>query len=211
MMVLQVVLPKTYLRREKPLSLLFQGGKDRTSHVVVEWILEEGHRYKYLLTGFSARKRRGPSKGAGMEAEEEENLQSADIEHRNWLVFYNDDRVTSCRAVPLVRQEGAHKRYAAFEDIRKYIQQMEQKGLPGEIFDRIDRYQHYIASHHLLAAEWNIIRGINSGENNIESYFRQNTTSRKLIENLFVKIVEDVEALNGGEKAGMKACCWLIP
>lgn len=202
MMVLQVVLPKTYLRREKPLSLLFQGGKDRTSHVVVEWILEEGHRYKYLLTGFSARKRRGPSKGAGMEAEEEENLQSADIEHRNWLVFYNDDRVTSCRAVPLVRQEGAHKRYAAFEDIRKYIQQMEQKGLPGEIFDRIDRYQHYIASHHLLAAEWNIIRGINSGENNIESYFRQNTTSRKLIENLFVKIVEDVEALNGGGKSG---------
>lgn len=97
MMVLQVVLPKTYLRREKPLSLLFQGGKDRTSHVVVEWILEEGHRYKYLLTGFSARKRRGPSKGAGMEAEEEENLQSADIEHRNWLVFYNDDRVTRDR------------------------------------------------------------------------------------------------------------------
>ena len=201
MMLLQVVLPKTYLRREKPLSLLFQGGKDRTSHVVVEWILEEGHRYKYLLTGFSARKRRGPSREAGVEGDEEEGLQSADIEHRSWLVFYNDHRVTSCRAVPLVRQEAAHKRYATFEDIRKYIQQMEQKGLPGEIFDGIERYQHYLASQHLLTAEWNIIRGINSGENNIESYFRQNTTSRKLIENLFVKIVEDVEALNRGGKS----------
>ena len=200
MMLLQVVLPKTYLRKEKPLSLLFQGGKDRTSHVAVEWILEEGYGYKYLLTGFSARKRRGLNKAADSESEEEEGLQSADIEHRNWLVFYNDNRFTGCRAVPLARLEGGHKRYAGFDDVRRYIQQMQQKGLPAEIFDRIDQYQHYIAAHHLLAAEWNIIRGINSGENNIESYFRQNATSRKLIENLFVKIVEDVEALNRGEK-----------
>ena len=39
-MILQTVLPKTYLRREKPVSLLFQGGRDRTSHVVVDWILD---------------------------------------------------------------------------------------------------------------------------------------------------------------------------
>ncbi|MDD4369394.1 MAG: hypothetical protein PHP39_10745, partial [Oscillospiraceae bacterium] len=182
------------------MSLLFQGGQDRTSHVAVEWILEEGAGYKYLLTGFSARKRRGLNKGPGAAPEEEENLQSADIEHLNWLVFYNDHRTAGCRTVPLARQEGGHKKYAGFDDVRKYIQQMRQKDLPAEVFDRIDRYQHYIAAHHLLAAEWNIIRGINSGENNIESYFRQNATSRKLIENLFVKIIEDVEALNKGEK-----------
>jgi hypothetical protein len=201
MMILQVVLPKSYLRKEKPLSLLFQGGRDRTSHVAVEWILEEGEQYRYLLTGFSARKRKGLSEGSVAEGlEEEENLQSADIEHLSWLVFYNDNRFTGCKAVPLARQEGGQKRYAGFDDIRKYIQQMRQKGLPAEVFDRIDRYQHYIAAHHLLAAEWNIIKGINSGENNIESYFRQNATSRKLIENLFVKIVEDMEALNKGDK-----------
>jgi len=200
-LLLQTVLPKSYLRREKPLSLIFQGGKERTSHVAVEWLLEEGEDYKYLLTGFSARKRRGSLDPAGAAGtEDEEAHQAADIEHLNWCVFYRDHRSTGLESLPLVSEQAGKKSYAGFEEIRKYIQQMRQKGLPADTFDRIDRYQNYIAAHHLLTAEWNIIRGINSGENNIESYFRQNATSRKLIENLFVKIVEDVEALNRGEK-----------
>ncbi len=205
LMVLQTVLPKSHLRKEKPVSLLFQGGKDRTSHAAVEWILEEGGGYKYLLTGFSARKRKGSGTGEGEPAEteiseEEKNLQAGDIEHLNWCVFYNDNRITGIKAVPLVAEEDGKKTYAGFEDIRKYIQQMRQRGLPAEVYDRIDKYQSFIAAHSLIAAEWTIIRGINSGENNIESYFRQNNTSRKLIENQFVKIVEDIEALNKGGK-----------
>jgi len=202
LMILQTVLPKSYLRREKPLSLLFQGGKERTSHAAVEWILDEGSVYKYLLTGFSARKRKGSSEAAETEvSEEEQNLQGADIEHLNWCVFYNDNKITGIKAVPFVAEENGRKIYAGFEDIRKYIHQMRQKGLPAEVFDRIDKYQSFLAAHNLIAAEWKIIKGINSGENNIESYFRQDNTSRKLIENQFVKIIEDVEALNKGGKS----------
>lgn len=202
LMILQTVLPKSFLRREKPVSLLFQGGKERTSHVAVEWIMEEGSGYKYLLTGFCARKRRGASEPALKEASDEEVvLQSADIEHLNWCVFYNDHKTTGINSVPFYMEEAGKKTYAGFDQIRRFIQQMRQKGLPAEVFDGIDRYQSYILAHNLIAAEWNINRGINSGENSIESYFRQNTTSRKLIENQFVKIVEDVEALNKGNQS----------
>lgn len=102
LMMLQTVLPKSYLRKEKPIILLFQGGKDRTSHVAVEWILEEGSGYKYLLTGFCARKRKGSGEPAGREVSEEENLKSADIEHLNWCVFYNDNKITGIKSVPFV-------------------------------------------------------------------------------------------------------------
>ena len=201
LMLLQTVLPKSFLRKEKPVSLLFQGGKDRTSHVAVEWILEEGSQYKYLLTGFSARKRKGTSNGTAREVnEEDENVTAGDIEHINWCVFYNDRKITDIQSAPLCIDEAGKKIYAGFDDIRKYIQQVRQKGLPAEVFDGIDSYQSFISSHQLIPAEWNIIRGINSGENSIESYFRQNPTSRKLIENQFVKIIEDVEALNKGGK-----------
>ena len=201
LMILQTVLPKSYLRKEKPVSLLFQGGHDRTSHVIVEWILEEGDGYRYALTGFCARKRRGAAETLLTgNAAEPENLQAADIEHLNWCVFCNDNKVTDIQAVPLVIEEGKAKKYAGFDDIRKYIQQMRQKELPAEVFDKIEQYQRYISAHNLIAAEWNIIRGINSGENSIESYFRQNASSRKLIENQFVKIIEDMEALNYGDK-----------
>jgi chromosome segregation ATPase len=207
-MLLQTVLPKSHLRREKPISLIFQGSKDRTSHSVTEWILEDGSAYKYMMTGFCARKRRGlaePSlrdSSARESSEEEENLKSGDVEHLNWCVFYNDNRITGINSIPLVSEDVGRKTYAGFDDIRKYIQQMNQKGLPARVFDRIDEYQGFIAGHNLIPAEWNIIRGINSGENSIESYFRQNATSRKLIENQFVKIIEDVEMLNKGDRSG---------
>lgn len=198
LMILQTVLPKSYLRKEKPISLLFQGGKDRTSHVVVEWILDEGSQYKYILTGFCARKKKGTVDRETNE--EDENILAGDIEHLNWCVFYNDNKITSIKSAPLFREEAGKKTYSSFDEIRKYIQQMKQKGLPAEVFDGIEKYQRYISAHNLIPAEWNIIRGINSGENNIESYFRQNATSRKLIENQFVKIIEDVEALNRREQ-----------
>lgn len=100
LMLMQTVLPKSYLRKEKPVSLLFQGGKDRTSHVAVEWILEEGSQYKYLLTGFNARKRRGAGNGTTA-GEEDENVTAGDIEHINWCVFYNDNKIAGIRSVPL--------------------------------------------------------------------------------------------------------------
>lgn len=163
--------------------------------------MEDNHGYKYLLTGFCARKRKGSGAVTGVEGtDEDERLQSADIEHLNWCVFCNDHSITGIKSVPLVTEEAGEKRYANFEDIRKYIQQMKQKGLPAEIFEGIDKYQQYLSAHSLIAAEWQIIRGINSGENSIEAYFRQNTTSRKLIENQFVKIIEDVEVLNSKGK-----------
>lgn len=195
-MILQTVLPKSYLRKEKPLSLIFQGGKERTSHVVVEWILETGSPYRYLLTGFCARKRKGAGDTAGWEGSEgEPTVQAAEIEHLNWCVFYNEYQVAGIKTLPLVNETAGNRSYAGFEEVRKCIQQMKQKGLPAEVFDGIERYQRYLSGQQLLTAEWNIIKGINSGENNIESYFRQNATSRKLIENQFVKIIEDVETL----------------
>jgi len=199
-MILQTVLPKTYLRREKPVSLLFQGGKDRTSHVVVDWILDEGSAYRYLLTGFSARRRKSSQDQSITGNEGDENILSVDIEHLNWCIFHNDDRIAGIKKVPLVIEDGNSNIYAGFDEIKKYINQISQKGLPARSFDSISDYQVFIAGHNLIPAEWNIIRGINSGENNIESYFRQNSTSRKLIENLFIKIIEDVEALNRGGK-----------
>jgi hypothetical protein len=81
LMLLQTVLPKSYLRREKPVSLIFQGGKNRTSHVATEWILDEGGMYKYLITGFCARKKRGLSGSVYPEsADEDENVTSGDID-----------------------------------------------------------------------------------------------------------------------------------
>ena len=193
LMMLQTVLPKTYLRKEKPISLIFKGGRDRTSHVVVEWILDDGIGYKYMMTGFSARKKKENTERDSAD-EDGKNAQGS-VDHINWCILYDDAQVTGIREIELLKktQDGSYS--VGFEDVRKIISQLQAKGLSAEVFEGIEKYKEAISGYNLNTAEWNIIKGINTGENSIESYFRQNGTSRKLIENHFVKIIEDVEAM----------------
>ncbi len=162
LMILQTVLPKSYLRREKPVSLIFQGGKDRTSHSVVEWALDEGSRYKYMLTGFAARKRKNRSEVVPGDGDEEQ-ISAGDIEHLSWCIFYNNE--LRIKDVPLAKSSAKDvKEYAGFEDIRNYIRQIKQKNMAAQTFDSIEEYQRYIAAHNLISAEWNIIKGNSYGK-----------------------------------------------
>ena len=83
LMLLQTVLPNTYLKKEKPIKNIFIGGNTkRTSHCLVEWELDEGYEYKYMLTGFCARKKQESDN-------DEEDDNKLEIDYYNYCYFYN--------------------------------------------------------------------------------------------------------------------------
>lgn len=104
LMLLQTVLPNTYLKSDRPLKNIFQGGNPRrTSHCLVEWILDEGYQYKYMLTGFCARKK---------QVESEEDINSEDkleIDYYNYCYFYNNENRYDIKYIPLVQEEMVKK------------------------------------------------------------------------------------------------------
>ena len=51
----------------------------------------------------------------------------------------------------------------------------------------------------LISAEWKLISEINVSENYIEKYFKENKTSRKLIENFLIKIIDNINLQNSDE------------
>lgn len=198
MMLLQVVLPNTSLREDKPLKNIFLGGKDRTSHVLVEWILDDGMPKKYLLTGFCARRSR--DKKDDVESAEDLSVDVMELDERgidyfNYYIMYDEPNPYDLRNLKLAENIGSGKRIMGFEELKQYIRTTIAQRYAAEYFHhRRGEYLDFIRGYNLIDAEWKVIKDINSGENSIEKYFRQNKTSRKLIENLLIKVIEDIEA-----------------
>ena len=76
---------------------------------------------------------------------------------------------------------------------------MKKDGLPVEIFDSKKDYIKRIEYYGLISAEWKLISEINVSENYIEKYFKENKTSRKLIENFLIKIIDNINLQNSDE------------
>ncbi len=202
MMLLQVVLPNTSLRDDKPFKNIFLGGKDRTSHVLVEWILDEGERYNYMLTGFCARKKRSRGDNHRLDDipfEQDLDIINEGVDYYNYVIFYDQPMQYDIYSLELVKEDRNGKMYKGYDELHGDLKKMVQRNIPTRIFDKKGEYMEFIGSHNLISTEWKIIREINSGENSIEKYFRQNKTSRRLIENLLLPIIDDTE--NGGSRS----------
>ena len=113
LMLLQTVLPNTYLKKEKPIKNIFIGGNTkRTSHCLVEWELDEGYEYKYMLTGFCARKKQESDN-------DEEDDNKLEIDYYNYCYFYNDYAQIDIKKLPLVTRDGNDKIYMSYDKLRQ--------------------------------------------------------------------------------------------
>ncbi len=193
LMLLQTVLPNTYLKADRPLKNIFKGGnQNRTSHCLVEWKLDDNSEYKYLLTGFCVRKRK---------EEEEEDRDTIGIEYFNYCYLYNTQNENDIKQIPLVEETNEGRIVMSYEKLKQYLTDMRKENLPVQVFHSKKEYLKYIEYFGLISAEWKLINEINSGENNIESYFKVNKTSRKLIENFLIKIIDNINMQNNSEVA----------
>ena len=187
LMMLQTVLPNTYLKKEKPLKNIFVGGNPkRTSHCLIEWILDEGYQYKYMLTGFCARKKLDQG------FDEVQGEDKLEIDYYNYCYFYNEPNRYDIKYIPLVTKENGEKEYMSYDKLRQLISNMKKDDLPVQIFDSKKEYLKNIEYYGLISAEWKLISEINVSENYIEKYFKENKTSRKLIEIFLIKIIDNV-------------------
>lgn len=195
LMMLQTVLPNTYLKANKPVKNIFIGGNTkRTSHCLIEWILDEGYEYQYMLTGFCARKKQNSEEN---ELNPDNKLE---IDYYNYCYFYNKDNRTNIKTLPLVKTDNNEKIYMSYDKLRQLLNSLKREGEQIEIFDSKKDYMKYIEYYGLISAEWKLISEINVSENYIEKYFKENKTSRKLIENFLIRIIDNINEQNKDDK-----------
>jgi len=195
LLLLQNLIPNCTLDDKQPIEKLFRNNVGSSViHSMIEWRLSEPHiknGFKYMTTGFCARK----AKDATLELDlgnegEEENAgpikENASIEYFNYCIFYREFNDHDIKNFPL----SNGKERITYNGLKTYLRELEKKdfNLEIKIFERKNEYQKFITSYGLYESEWEIIRGINKTEGHVRTYFESNyKTARKVVEDLLIE------------------------
>lgn len=180
LLLFQNLIPNCTLDDKQPVEKLFrtdQGSK--TIHSLIEWKLDDRFiqdGYKYMLTGFCARKAR------------EELRETAAIEYFNYVLFYRGYNDNDLVNLPL--SDG--KERVTYTGLKAYLKDLGRRdmGLEVHIFERKGEYQRFISRYGLYESHWEILRGINKTEGHVRTYFENRyRTTRKVVEDL---LIEDI-------------------
>lgn len=185
LLLLQNLIPNCTLDEKQPIEKLFRnGGGNTVIHSLIEWKLddeENGEGYRYMTTGFCARKAKDQAEG-----QETARKDTASIEYFNYCIRYREYNRNDIVNLPL-SQNGEH---ISFTGLRNYLKDLSRKdlNLDIQVFDRKGEYQRYISQYGLYESHWEIIRGINKTEGHVRTYFESNyRTARKVVEDLLIE------------------------
>ena len=195
LLLFQNLIPNCTLDEKQPVEKFFrtdQGSK--TIHSLIEWKLDKRFirdNYKYMLTGFCARKAR------------EELRETAAIEYFNYVIFYREYNDNDLVNLPL--SDG--KERVTYSGLKAYLRELGKKdmGLEVYIFDRKGEYQQFISRYGLYESHWEILRGINKTEGHVRTYFETHyRTTRKIVEDLLIEeIIQRAAFQNEDQSADM--------
>lgn len=190
LLLLQNMIPNCTLDDKQPIEKLFRTEEgSNTIHSLVEWNLSDVHiknNYKYMLTGFCARKAKD---------EERTDADSAAIDYFNYVVFYREYNDNDIKNLPLSvpgTKNPKIKERITYNGLKNYLRELEKKDLRLEvkIFEKKRDYQRFIAGYGIYESEWEIIRGINKTEGHVRTYFESSyKTTKKVVEDLLIEEV----------------------
>ena len=196
LLLLQNLIPNCTLDEKQPIEKLFRTSEgSKTIHSLIEWKLSDAHiknNYKYMLTGFCARKAKDDGQLTSIENVSDDGQatdivkENASIEYFNYVIFYREYNDNDIKNLPL----SNGKERITYNGLKTYLRELERKDLSLEIkiFERKGDYQRFIADYGLYESEWEIIRGINKTEGHVRTYFETNyKTTRKVVEDLLIE------------------------
>lgn len=195
LLLFQNLIPNCTLDDKQPIEKLFrteQGSK--TIHSLIEWRLDERFirdGYKYMLTGFCARKAR------------EELRETAAIEYFNYVLFYRGYNDNDLVNLPLSNGEER----VTYSGLKTYLKELGRRdmGLEVHVFERKGEYQRFISRYGLYESHWEILRGINKTEGHVRAYFENRyKTTRRVVEDLLIEeVIQRAFQQNGGADTDM--------
>ncbi|MCR5147560.1 MAG: hypothetical protein K6C35_01200 [Eubacterium sp.] len=211
LLLMQNLIPNCTLDDKQPVEKLFRDGCGNTTiHSLVEWKLdktEDSEGYRYMTTGFCARKAKDSSAenieeasdGGVAAAVASEGSSTATIEYFNYCIFYNSYNKNDIINLPLTKD----KEHISYQALKNYLLDLSHKNIELKVivFDKKGEYQRFISSYGLHESQWEIIRGINKTEGHVRTYFETNyKTTRKVVEDLLIEEIIDKAFLVRTEK-----------
>lgn len=191
LLLFQNLIPNCTLDEKQPIEKLFRTDQgSRTIHSMIEWRLDDRfihEGYKYMLTGFCARKAR------------EELRETAAIEYFNYVIFYRGYNDNDLVNLPL----SNGKERVTYSGLKSCLKELGRRdmSLDVHIFERKGEYQRFISRYGLYESHWEILRGINKTEGHVRTYFENRyKTTRRVVEDLLIEEIIQRAFLQGNNQ-----------
>lgn len=192
LLLMQNMIPNCTLDDKQPIEKLFRQGSGNTViHSLIEWKLDPCYQkdnYKYMTTGFCARKANGRANEDDAEAgvNVAGDSLSSSVEYFNYCIFYREFGDNDIKNLPL---ESNGERIT-YNGLKAYLRDLEKKdfGVSVRIFDGKGDYLNFLTKYGIYESQWEIVRGINKTEGHVRTYFENSyKTSRKVVEDLLIE------------------------
>lgn len=190
--VFQTIIPNSYFHPANKIARLFEDNNNTTIHSMIEWELDKGNEYDFLITGFCA-------KDIKKENEEAQNP----FEYFNYIILYKHDLKFSVESIPLKTEKDGKTSRMGYKQLKEHLRKLgeNEKGCFVKIFSSKKDYLNFIYNYGINEAEWRLLFDTNRQEGGAENYFTTEFKKPKdLITKKIVPIIESINRYRLGEE-----------
>ena len=180
----QTISPNSYFHPANRISRLFEDNDNTTIHSMIEWELDKGNEYDFLITGFSAK---------DIKKENEEFKLTFD--YFNYVILYKHDLNFSVESIPLKTEKNGKISRMGYKQLKDFLKKLgdNEKRCFVKTFSSKKEYLNFIYNYGINETEWKLIFDTNAQEGGAENYFTSEFKKPKdLITKKIVPIIESI-------------------
>lgn len=159
----QSIIANSAFHPDNTIRKLYTENNNNVIHSMIEWELDRGNEYDYMITGFCA-------KDAQRESDENKRI----FKYFNYVILYKKDFPFSIESIPLRTEKNGKVERMGYKSLQDFLRriQLNDNRCAVEIFiDRKREYLNFLYDYSINEEEWNLLLKINKKEGGAEDYF----------------------------------------
>lgn len=189
----QSIIPNSYFHPDNTIKKLFKDNSNSTIHSMIEWELDRGNEYDFMITGFCA-------KDSQKDNEEDKKT----FEYFNYVILYKKDFKFSVESIPLKVEKEDKVSRMGYKQLKEYLRRLgeNEKNCFVKVFNIKKDYLSFLYNYGINEAEWTLQFNTNRQEGGAENYFTTKYKHPKdLITQEIIPIIESIDRYRLGEES----------
>lgn len=189
--IMQTILPKSHFTPKHPIEELFDNeNNNNVIHSLVEWKLDEGSEYEYLITGFCAKKK-NPTDSNSSNLEGKSKFTSF-----NYVYLYNKNANYNIENIPLKKTEGNNIIRMNYSELRKFLRDLDGDSCFAKVFDTKSEYSKLLRDFKINTTEWELMKDANYTEAYLPHFLGKYSTAKSFLQDFLIPQIDKANELH---------------
>lgn len=191
--IFQSIIPNSYFHPDNTIKKLFKDNSNTTIHSMIEWELDKGNEYDFMITGFCAK-----------DTQKDNTDDKRVFEHFNYVILYKKEFPFSVESIPLKVQKDDKVSRMGFKKLKEYLRDLgnNENRCFVKTFTIKRDYLNFLYNYGINESEWTLLFNTNRQEGGAENYFTTKYKSPKdVLTQELIPIIESIDRYRLGEES----------